>query len=302
MHMSYYKKRHGILYYLFFWPFAWIGKMMLEIAKLTVIITIYMMKFTALLSVYVLCFAFYIAWYVIVGMFKLLFHRKGFTRISDCNSGEEYEIACCQALRQHGFTHIETTSRTGDHGVDILARRSGSKYAIQCKYYSSPVGNHAIQEVFSGCKYYECGIPVVMTNNVFTSNAIDEAKKLGVQLWGNNKIPFHNTSLLKTFFGGKGLVETVKNSSFLINRKYNKALKNYANVYLDMLSSKLETTVALIEPQKTEYGYYLTYHSSEPITGKLYTLQEEFNKNLEDKYEFKSITDNDFAIKIYIEE
>lgn len=298
--MSYRRKRHGILYYLFIWPFAWIGSMMINIAKITAICMGYIIKFLILLSVYIVIFAFYIIWYMIIGIFRLIFHRKSFN-IAGCTTGEEYEIACCQALKQHGFTHIETTARTGDHGVDILAHRSGSKYAIQCKYYSSPVGNHAIQEAYSGCKYYDYGIPVVMTNNTFTSNAVDEAQKLGVHLWANNKIPFHSTSLFKTFFHGKGLIKSIKDSSFLIDWKYNKTLKKYGNVYLDMLSSKLGTTVKLIEPQKTEYGYYLTYHSSEPITGKLYALQEDFNRNLEGRYEFKSITDNDFAINIYRE-
>ena len=124
-----------------------------------------------------------------------------------CSSGEEYEMICCQKLRQHGFTHVQTTPRTGDHGIDILAKRSGRKYAIQCKYYSSPVGNHAVQEAFSGCSYYGYHIPIVLTNNVFTTNAIDEAQRLGVQLWPQNKIPFSDKSLFSTLFRKKKSAE-----------------------------------------------------------------------------------------------
>ena len=147
---------------------------------------------------YLAIFAFYLIWYIVAGLLGLIFHKSQFH--AKCNSGEEYEQICCQKLKQHGFAHIQTTPRTGDHGIDILAKRAGKKYAIQCKYYSSSVGNHAVQEAFSGCSYYGYDIPVVLTNNVFTQNAIDEARKLGVQLWSQNRIPFSDKSFFSNLF------------------------------------------------------------------------------------------------------
>mgnify|MGYP003103728532 FL=1 len=176
------KKSPGCLYTLFMWPF-----------ELTISLMIWIFKLLLYLMWYSILFCFYIVWYVLVGMFNItvsiIFHKKtGFN--APCNSGEEYEIACCQILKQYGFTHIETTKRSGDHGIDILAKRNGKKYAIQCKYYSSTVGNHAVQEAYSGCSYYGYDIPVVLTNSTFTSNAQDEARRLGVHLWAQNRIPF----------------------------------------------------------------------------------------------------------------
>lgn len=166
----------GCLYALFVWPI-----------KLMFIITVWAFKIAFRIFLGIVISLFYLIRYIIKGLFGLFFPKPDSP--ATYSTGEEYELACCQQLKQHGFSNVETTPRTGDHGIDILARRAGKNYAIQCKYYSSPVGNHAIQEALSGCKYYNCDIPVVLTNNIFTHNAIDEAEKVGVQLWPQNKIP-----------------------------------------------------------------------------------------------------------------
>lgn len=210
------KKSSGCLSTLFLLPISLISVLMWYILKITLYIVLYL-----------IIFIFCLIWYIILGLFKLIFHKSQFH--TKCNNGEEYEQICCQKLKQHGFMHVKTTPRTGDHGIDILAKRAGKKYAIQCKYYSSSVGNHAIQEAFSGCSYYGYDIPVVLTNSIFTQNAIDEANKLGVQLWSQNKIPFSD----KTFFSNLFKKQTISHqspdnqSSFDITSKIQKNNTNY---------------------------------------------------------------------------
>lgn len=104
--------------------------------------------------------------------------------------GHEYEYQCAKMLRKRGFSRVKVTQGSADQGIDIIAYKNGKKYGIQCKYYSSPVGNKAVQEAFAGAKYYKCDIAVVMTNNTFTKSAIELAGKTFVLLWDNNKIPF----------------------------------------------------------------------------------------------------------------
>lgn len=97
--------------------------------------------------------------------------------------GYEYENKCAEYLRNNGFSCVEVTKYSGDQGVDITAFKNGIKYAFQCKYYNSPVGIKAIQEVFSGMHFYDCQRAVVITNNEFTQQAIKFSKKLDVELW-----------------------------------------------------------------------------------------------------------------------
>ena len=110
-------------------------------------------------------------------------------------NGHKFEYKCARMLRRKGFHHVEVTKKSGDQGVDIIAYKRFSKYAVQCKYYSYPVGNKAVQEVYAGGKYYDCDRCIVMTNGTFTKAAISAANKLDVKLWDNCSM-LKSTSLI----------------------------------------------------------------------------------------------------------
>lgn len=101
----------------------------------------------------------------------------------DKMTGYEFEKFCSNILAKIGFINIKNTPLSSDQGIDILAEKEGVKYAIQCKCYSANVGNRAVQEAFSGCKFYDCHVPVVMTNFYFTESAKKLAEKNNVILW-----------------------------------------------------------------------------------------------------------------------
>lgn len=103
-------------------------------------------------------------------------------------NGTEFEQFCMQLLKKNGFWQVRQTPGSGDRGIDILASKAGQHYAIQCKRYSGSVGNSAIQQAYSGKAIYNADIAVVMTNNYFTKQAIEDARKLGVQLWNRDTI------------------------------------------------------------------------------------------------------------------
>ena len=100
-------------------------------------------------------------------------------------NGYEYESFCAEYLQSLGFYNVEVTKSSGDQGVDITGYKNGEKYAVQCKYYNSPVGNKAVQEIYSGKAFYGCQRAVVITNNTFTPHAIELANKLNVELWNS---------------------------------------------------------------------------------------------------------------------
>ena len=106
----------------------------------------------------------------------------------DNMDGHDFEYYCADILRKNGFCNVEVTQGSGDHGIDVLAEKDGISYAIQCKCYSSNIGNAAIQQAHTGKSLYRKDIAVVMTNRFFTQQAINEANELGVKLWDRNKI------------------------------------------------------------------------------------------------------------------
>lgn len=106
----------------------------------------------------------------------------------DSMSGHEFENFCSDLLKKNGFQNVEVTRGSGDHGIDILAEKDGITYAIQCKCYSSNIGNAAVQQAHTGKSLYHKDIAVVMTNRYFTAQAKQEAQALGVKLWDRDKL------------------------------------------------------------------------------------------------------------------
>lgn len=101
----------------------------------------------------------------------------------DWMEGHEFELWCADALRKLGYHHVKVTPGSGDQGVDVLAQKDGIKYAVQCKRYSSDLGNKPVQEVHAGKAIYHCHVGVVITNQHFTTGAKELAAATDTLLW-----------------------------------------------------------------------------------------------------------------------
>ncbi|MBB3048961.1 restriction endonuclease Mrr [Litorivivens lipolytica] len=84
--------------------------------------------------------------------------------------GIEYEHFCASLLQASGWD-ARVSQASGDQGIDIEARKEGVSVVIQCKKYSSPVGNKAVQEALSGKQFAGADYAVVVTNASFTPSA-----------------------------------------------------------------------------------------------------------------------------------
>lgn len=106
----------------------------------------------------------------------------------DGMDGVVFENWCANLLRNNGFSDVQLTPSSGDQGVDVIAEKDGIRYAVQCKCYSSDLGNTPVQEVNTGKTIYHCQIGVVMTNRYFTKGAKEAASATGVLLWDRDKL------------------------------------------------------------------------------------------------------------------
>jgi len=103
-------------------------------------------------------------------------------------TGLEFEEFTTQLLQKIGYINVEKTKASGDQGVDVIAEKDGVRYAIQCKKYSTPLGNTPVQEVHAGKQFYNCHVGVVLTNNYFTPGAKALAEKTQIMLWDKDKL------------------------------------------------------------------------------------------------------------------
>lgn len=129
---------------------------------------------------------------VIIGVFLLLllvgicikkYVPRKYSGDLDHMEGHEFEYYCADLLKKKGFLEVEVTKGSGDYGVDILAEKDGITYAIQCKCYTAPIGVKAVQEAYAGRDYYDRMVGAVLTNQYFTTPAVEAAKKLKILLW-----------------------------------------------------------------------------------------------------------------------
>jgi hypothetical protein len=92
-----------------------------------------------------------------------------------------FEIDCAARLHTAGW-RVVMHSQPGDQGVDLLASKRGVRVAIQCKHYTAPVGNAAVQEAYAGKSHYRAHHAAVVSLNGYTPAARALAASTGVSL------------------------------------------------------------------------------------------------------------------------
>jgi len=98
-------------------------------------------------------------------------------------SPNDYEYYCKDILVAQGID-ARVTKQSGDQGVDVIVHNKNNEIVvvIQCKLYSSAVGNKAVQEVYSAKQHFGAKFAMVVTNNTYTKSAIELSNTTGVKL------------------------------------------------------------------------------------------------------------------------
>lgn len=113
--------------------------------------------------------------------------RKKSARIA----GFDYEMYCCHKLRQNGFEVEEFGIQNGleDLGRDIIAKKGGKTYVIQCKRYKKDclVHENTICQIFGTSIHYRNTatsevVPVLITTGEVSKTAREFAEILNVEI------------------------------------------------------------------------------------------------------------------------
>ena len=118
-------------------------------------------------------------------------------RIDDArpDNGIDFEHWCSRKIEEQGWV-VVVTKASGDQGVDVVASRDSITVAVQCKRYSTPIGNKAVQEAFSGAKHYNADLAVVIGTGGFTVSAQELARATNVILLDAEMIGDFSTQVL----------------------------------------------------------------------------------------------------------
>lgn len=104
-----------------------------------------------------------------------------FQNVSPTSDPLEFERQCAETLQRIGWS-TQLTARTGDQGIDIIAKKKEIKVVVQCKLYATPVGNDAVQQIAAGRSFERADYAVVVNTSGFTKNARALAKSNQVLL------------------------------------------------------------------------------------------------------------------------
>ena len=100
----------------------------------------------------------------------------------------QFEHYCSELLGKSGWIS-RVTQANGDQGIDVIANFGNIKAVFQCKKYSQPVGNSAVQEVIAGKVFEQANVAAVVTNSTFTPSARQLAASADVHLLHFSELP-----------------------------------------------------------------------------------------------------------------
>lgn len=120
----------------------------------------------------------------------------------DLMDGKEFENYMGEVYGALGYT-VLNTQLSGDQGADLIISKDGMKKAIQTKRSNKKINNKAIQEVVAAKYHYGCDSAAVVTNNYFTSSAIELAESNHVILVDRDWLIEMLESTLKRAYSNK---------------------------------------------------------------------------------------------------
>ena len=108
----------------------------------------------------------------------------------------EFENFCAEELHRAGWS-ARVTRKGRDQGVDIVAEKGAARVVIQCKLYTRPVGNKAVQEATAARAHEQGTHGIVVTNQSYTSAARQLASTNGILLLHYSELRNLNTLVCK---------------------------------------------------------------------------------------------------------
>ena len=119
---------------------------------------------------------------------QLVPQRPAFDGFTDSMTPSDFETFCAQELQKAGW-NARVTQTSRDQGVDVVAEKGAIRVVLQCKLYTNPVGNKAVQEVVAGRAHEQANYGAVVTNSTYTTPAEELAATNGVLLLHYSDLP-----------------------------------------------------------------------------------------------------------------
>lgn len=105
----------------------------------------------------------------------------------DMMNGKVFEEFLRVLLMTKGYK-VSLTKGSGDYGADLILTSNSKKIVVQAKRYNKKVGLKAVQEIVSAKSYYGADECWVITNNYYTTPALNLGHANNVILIGREQL------------------------------------------------------------------------------------------------------------------
>lgn len=98
-------------------------------------------------------------------------------------SWRQFESIVGEAFRRRGYLAIANAADGADGGVDLVLRKDGRKFYVQCKQWKSrTVGVKPVRELFGVVSAHGAAGGIFVTSGTYTADASDFAATSGIEL------------------------------------------------------------------------------------------------------------------------
>lgn len=105
-------------------------------------------------------------------------------------SWQQFELLIGEAFRRKGYSNNETGGKGADGGIDLILRKEGEKYLVQCKHWRSlKMGLPVVREFFGAMAAEGAAGGYVVTSGLFTKEAKAFASGRNIDFIGQFLLP-----------------------------------------------------------------------------------------------------------------
>lgn len=98
-------------------------------------------------------------------------------------SWQQFEAIVAEGFRRRGYQVLETGQGGPDGGIDLVLRKEGKRYLVQCKQYrATSVGVSVVRELYGVTAAQQADGAIVVTTGRFTPDAQAFARSLPIEL------------------------------------------------------------------------------------------------------------------------
>lgn len=148
--------------------------------------------------------------------FKKRMQQSGIAEI-DQMSGRQFEEYVGTLFQSQGYK-VSYTSTTGDFGADLILNKGKETIVVQAKRYKKAVGVKAVQEVIPSIKMYKAGAAWVITNSIYTKQALTLAKKNHVRMIDRDELIQMSVEMQNKLLTDETNVQTMRERSTISSK------------------------------------------------------------------------------------